>query len=114
MTARATERASWRHLAPRRPPTTRPYASSRSTYRYGYNGDGLRMVKTQPGGASELYSWDVSGNDPLMLADGSTYYVYGPGGVPLEQIGAPTISLTAVGANDETVTGGSQSSITVS
>ncbi len=64
-----------------------------STTSYGYNGDGLRMCKyvgssTQPcqqGGATQ-YLWDVAGSLPLSLKDGTTAYVFGPGGLPIEQV----------------------------
>ena len=52
---------------------------------YAYNGDGLRMSKTV-GGVSEPFVWNTSGALPLMLQDGGTSFVYGPGGLPLEQI----------------------------
>ncbi|HLZ25880.1 MAG TPA: RHS repeat-associated core domain-containing protein [Chloroflexota bacterium] len=68
------------------------YAAA-STTSYGYNGDGLRMCKyagssTQPCSAmgTTEYLWDVAGALPLLLKDGSTAYVYGPGGLPLEQV----------------------------
>jgi RHS repeat-associated protein len=64
-----------------------------STTSYGYNGDGLRMCKyagsssqpCQQGGATQ-FLWDVAGSLPLLLKDGSTAYVYGPGGLPVEQV----------------------------
>jgi RHS repeat-associated protein len=36
--------------------------------------------------------WDQSGSLPLVLSDGTNNYVYGPGGLPLEQISGSTIS----------------------
>ncbi len=54
---------------------------------YAYNGDGLRMSKTVSGSTSQ-FLWDVAARLPLLLKDGSTSYVYGPGGLPLEQINA--------------------------
>ena len=54
---------------------------------YTYNGDGLRMTKTAPLGTAH-YTWDASGATPLLLSDGSTRYIYGPGGLPVEQIDA--------------------------
>lgn len=64
-----------------------------STTSYGYNGDGLRMCKysgssrqpCQQGGATQIL-WDVAASLALLLKDGSTAYVYGPGGLPLEQV----------------------------
>lgn len=56
-----------------------------STVTYNYNGDGLRMSKTVSGTTSQA-AWDVVEGLPLMLTDGTTSYVTGPGGLPLEQL----------------------------
>jgi RHS repeat-associated protein len=64
------------------------YAAA-TTATYKYNGDGLRMSKTTPAGTSQ-FVWDMSGTLPLLLKDGATAYVYGPGGLPLEQINGST------------------------
>ena len=56
-----------------------------TTDTYAYNGDGLRMKKTISGSA-EAFVWDVAEGLPLLLKDGSTSYVTGPGGLPLEQV----------------------------
>jgi len=52
---------------------------------YHYAGDGLRMSKAV-GATTEAFTWDRSGILPLLLADGTTDYVYGPDGSPLEQV----------------------------
>jgi len=52
---------------------------------YAYNGDGLRASQTTSGTTNYL-SWDVSPSMPLLLADGVNAYIYGPGGLPVEQI----------------------------
>jgi RHS repeat-associated protein len=52
---------------------------------YHYAGDGLRMSKTV-GATTEAFTWDRSGILPFLLADGTTNYVYGPDGSPLEQV----------------------------
>jgi len=52
---------------------------------YVYNGDGLRMSKTS-GSSAQSFVWDEAGPLPLLVSDGSTSYVYGPGGLPVEQI----------------------------
>lgn len=80
---------------------------------YAYNGDGLRMLKTPTAGPAESFTWDISSSQPLLIQDGSINYIYGPGGLPLEQIGAPTITLVGTGANDEPVTGPAKNTITV-
>lgn len=62
---------------------------------YSYDGDGLRTGKTVAG-ATTNFTWDVSGGLPLLLKEvtgsSSTSYVYGPGGLVVEQIagGAPS------------------------
>jgi RHS repeat-associated protein len=68
-----------------------------TTTSFGYNSDGLRMCKyagnsnqpCQAAGASQ-FLWDVAGSLPLLIKDGATNYVYGPGSLPLEQIGGST------------------------
>lgn len=57
---------------------------------YAYNGDGLRMSKTVSG-SKQQFTWDTAEGEPLLLAAGSTYYVEGPGGPPLEQISGKTV-----------------------
>jgi RHS repeat-associated protein len=68
------------------------YAAA-STTSYGYNADGLRMCKysgssPQPCQATgnTQYVWNVAASHPLLLQDGTTAYIYGPGGLPLEQV----------------------------
>ncbi|WP_244885615.1 RHS repeat-associated core domain-containing protein [Amycolatopsis vancoresmycina] len=53
---------------------------------YGYNGDGLRMSKTS-GGTTTTFVWDA-GSTPNVLNDGTNEYLYGPDGLPIEQVGA--------------------------
>jgi len=57
---------------------------------YAYNGDGLRMSKTVKG-TTTAFSWDLSLSTPLLLSAGTSNYVYGPGGLPLEQITGTTV-----------------------
>lgn len=52
---------------------------------YAYNGDGVRTGKTIAR-VTEHFLWDKSGGLPLLLADATNSYLYGPGGVPIEQI----------------------------
>jgi RHS repeat-associated protein len=54
---------------------------------YRYNGDGLRTSKTVSG-ATTAFAWSQAEGLPLLLVDGTTNYVYGPGGLPLAQITA--------------------------
>jgi RHS repeat-associated protein len=58
---------------------------------YAYNGDGLRMSKTVSGTTTQQ-TWDVAEGLPLLLQDGTTSYVTGLGGLPLEQITSKTTS----------------------
>jgi RHS repeat-associated protein len=51
-----------------------------------YNGDGLRMSEGTTTGTVS-FTWDpVTGATPELLYDGTKYYVYGPGGLPIEQV----------------------------
>jgi RHS repeat-associated protein len=52
---------------------------------YTYNGDGLRATKTT-GSTTAAYAWDIKASVPLLLTDGTNNYLYGPGGLPIEQI----------------------------
>jgi RHS repeat-associated protein len=60
-----------------------------ATATYAYNGDGLRLSKTVSGTTSS-FVWDLAEGLPLPLVDGTTNYVYGPGGLPLEQVSSGT------------------------
>jgi RHS repeat-associated protein len=44
------------------------------------------LVYSQASLASEQLTWDTSGSLPLVLSDGTNYYVYGPTGEPVEQV----------------------------
>jgi RHS repeat-associated protein len=57
---------------------------------YAYNGVGLRTSKTVSGTA-EAFVWEVADGLPLLIGDGTTSYVSGPGGLPLEQINGSTV-----------------------
>jgi RHS repeat-associated protein len=56
-----------------------------TTATYAYNGDGLRMSKTVSGTTTD-FAWNTTGSVPLLIAAGTTYYLYGPGGQPIEQL----------------------------
>lgn len=60
-------------------------ATNGTTYRYAYDGDGLRMTSST-GSTTTHFTWDA-GSVPNLLSDGPTIYLYGPGGVPVEQLG---------------------------
>jgi RHS repeat-associated protein len=52
---------------------------------YAYNGEDLRTSQTISGTTSYL-GWDMTEELPLILSDGTNSYIYGPGGLPVEQI----------------------------
>ncbi|MGO9490500.1 MAG: RHS repeat-associated core domain-containing protein [Solirubrobacteraceae bacterium] len=54
---------------------------------YEYNGDGLRTAEIKSG-APTYVTWDLAEPLPLILNDGTYSYIYGPGGLPIEQIAA--------------------------
>jgi RHS repeat-associated protein len=60
---------------------------SYGTRSYAYNGDGLRMSKAGPV-TVEQYTWDpgVEAGLPLLLQDASAVFIYGPGGMLLEEV----------------------------
>jgi RHS repeat-associated protein len=60
---------------------------------YAYDGDGLRASQTISGTTTYL-AWNVSETPPLLLADGTNSYIYGPGGLPVEQINTSTGTVT--------------------
>jgi RHS repeat-associated protein len=51
---------------------------------YAYDGNGLRASQTISGTTSYL-TWDMTEGLPLILNDGTNSYIYGPGGLPIEQ-----------------------------
>jgi RHS repeat-associated protein len=50
-----------------------------------YDGTGLRTTETR-NAATYPMVWDSTAEIPLLLRKGQEYYVYGPGGLPIEQI----------------------------
>jgi RHS repeat-associated protein len=56
---------------------------------YAYNGEGLRASQTISGTTTFL-AWNVTESLPLILSDGTNSYIYGPGGLPVEQINNST------------------------
>ncbi len=54
---------------------------------YAYDGTSLRASQTIKGTTSYL-AWDTS--EELLLYDGTNDYIYGPGGIPIEQINNST------------------------
>jgi RHS repeat-associated protein len=64
---------------------------SYGTNTYTYDGTGLRASKTVAGG-TEAFTWDMAEGLQLLIQDGSTNYVTGPGGLPLEQINGTSVN----------------------
>ncbi len=52
---------------------------------YAYDGNGLRASQTIAGKTTHL-AWDAAESIPLLLSDGTNSYIYGPDGLPVEQI----------------------------
>ena len=52
---------------------------------YTYDGTGLRASQTISGATTHL-AWDLAEPVPLLLSDGTNSYIYGPGGLPIEQV----------------------------
>jgi RHS repeat-associated protein len=52
---------------------------------YQNDGNGLRASKVVSGTTTN-YTWDISGSLPLMILANNTDWIYGPGGVVLEEI----------------------------
>ena len=69
---------------------------------YSYNGDGLRTSEVS-GTTSASFSWDLAPSVPELLSNGSYFYIYGPNGLPVEQIdGSNSPSYFFVDANGST------------
>ncbi len=52
---------------------------------FKYDGTGLRTTETR-GASTYPMVWDITAGLPLMLRGGNDYFIYGPGGLPIEQI----------------------------
>jgi RHS repeat-associated protein len=52
---------------------------------YAYNGEDLRTSQTISGTTTYM-AWNMTEGLPLLLSDGTNSYIYGPGGLPVEQI----------------------------
>ncbi len=55
--------------------------TSAGTATYAYNGSGMRTAKTV-GGTTTAFTWDGAN----LASDGTSSFIYGPGGLPIEQI----------------------------
>jgi RHS repeat-associated protein len=52
---------------------------------FQYDGTGLRTKETK-GASTYPMNWDLSSELPLMIRGGNDYFIYGPEGLPIEQI----------------------------
>ena len=52
---------------------------------YAYNSEGLRDSQTISGTTTH-FAWDMTEGLPLILSDETNSYIYGPGGIPVEQV----------------------------
>lgn len=59
--------------------------SPESENTFKYDGTGLRMKETK-GASTYPMNWDLASGFPLMIRGGNDYFIYGPGGLPIEQI----------------------------
>jgi RHS repeat-associated protein len=67
--------------------TTNTGGSSDLDLSYGYDGNGL-LQSTTTGDTTTQLTWDPNNSIPLLIVDGTTNIIYGPGDLPLEQIGS--------------------------
>jgi RHS repeat-associated protein len=64
-----------------------------STFKY----DGMGLLSTETANASSFaLAWDVSWGLPLLLRAGDEYFIYGPEGLPIEQILASKETATSL------------------
>lgn len=61
------------------------YARGTTSATYAYNGTGQLMTEVT-GGVATAFVWGIGQATPLVLMDGTTSYVYGPGDLPIEQV----------------------------
>lgn len=59
--------------------------SPESENTFKYDGTGLRTKETK-GASTYPINWDLSSELPLMIRGGNDYFIYGPNGLPIEQI----------------------------
>lgn len=57
---------------------------------FEYDGTGLRIKETKDASTYKMV-WDSTAGLPLMLRAGNDYYVYGPDGLPLEEINSSSV-----------------------
>ncbi|HWU23468.1 MAG TPA: RHS repeat-associated core domain-containing protein, partial [Nocardioides sp.] len=66
-----------------------------TTTHYTYDASGLRATSATSGSSiTDHDTWDRASTVPLLLSDGPHKFIYGPGGVPIEQITTSTAAVT--------------------
>jgi RHS repeat-associated protein len=60
-------------------------APASPAFSYAYNGDGLRTSQTT-GSSTSRYTWNITISIPEITSDSANDYIYGPEGLPIEQI----------------------------
>lgn len=58
-----------------------------NTHCVAVDGSGNGVTYSQPSSSISQLTWDTSSGLPLVIADASDYYIYGPGITPAEQVG---------------------------
>lgn len=68
---------------------TQPEEGTRAAIKdiYTYDGNGLRATQSNSEGTRSI-AWDVDESTPQIINDGQNGYIYGPDGIPIEQINA--------------------------
>jgi RHS repeat-associated protein len=67
------------------------YIPATNTWNYQYDGDGNRATKIAPDGTTTHFTWDTAEGPSLLASDGINQYIYGPGGIPIEQVTGNTV-----------------------
>lgn len=73
--------------------TVTPAGGTATAYSYGYDGDNLRLTRTT-GGVTTKYHYSLADGLPLLISEGNLDYIYGPDGLPIEQIGTDNTNPT--------------------
>jgi RHS repeat-associated protein len=86
------------------------YTAGKTVATYAYNGDSLLMTETVKS-KKTAFVWDSIATTPLLLVHGNNDFIYGPGGLALEQVtttginflghnqlGSTTLLLSSAGA----------------
>jgi RHS repeat-associated protein len=75
----------WNGLNQMTSATVTPSGGVATTHNYSYDGDNLRLSRTTAG-TTTRFSYDQSSGLPQLIREGTIEYIYGPEGLPVEQI----------------------------